>query len=411
MSGARSIAAKDIGQQAARGERRGVGPSVARALLTATFVGARGVAMGGGELKVALVGCGKIADGHVEQLGKLGTLARLVGVCDAEPLMAEQLATRFKVARHYHDFDRMLEVERPDVVHVTTPPAAHRALTERAFESGCHVYVEKPVTPSHADTEALVLGARSRGLRLTVGYTYLFDPPARAMRELIASGVIGEPIHIDSVFGYDLGGAYGLAMTRDGDHWAARLPGGLIHNNADHLLNKIAEYIDGDEPRIYATGARRGGGERMPEELRVLICGDSVTANGIFSSAIRPVLHSCRVYGTKDTITVDLHARTVVLAVGQRIPSALGRLLGAFDQAAQYGREGVQNVIRFSRSEFSYFAGLEHLMRLFYESILKGTEPPIADRQILWVSRAIERMNEALMVERGRSPHEEGRRA
>lgn len=380
-------------------------------LLPAPLVGAREAREGSGELKVVLVGCGKIADGHVEQIGKLGRLARLVAVCDTEPLMAEQLATRFSVARHYHEFERMLEVERPDVVHVTSPPAAHRALAERALESGCHVYVEKPVTPSHAETEALVHDARSRGLKLTVGYTYLFDPPARAMRELIGRGVIGDPIHIESVFGYDLGGAYGLAMKRDAGHWAARLPGGLIHNNADHLLNKIAEYIDGDEPQIYAMGPRRSVGERMPEELRVLICGERVTANGIFSSTIRPVMHSCRVYGTRDTVSMDLHARTVVLAVGQRIPSALGRLLGAFDQAAQYGREGAKNVIRFARSEFSYFAGLEHLMRLFYESILRGTEPPIADRQILWVSRAIELMNEALLEQRWGSPWGEGRRA
>ena len=49
-------------------------------------------------LKVAIVGCGKVADQHVEEIAKLPQLARVVGVCDLEPLMAEQLASRFSIA-------------------------------------------------------------------------------------------------------------------------------------------------------------------------------------------------------------------------------------------------------------------------------------------------------------------------
>ena len=40
-------------------------------------------------LKVVVVGCGKIADGHVEEIQKLPELAQVVAVCDLEPLMAE----------------------------------------------------------------------------------------------------------------------------------------------------------------------------------------------------------------------------------------------------------------------------------------------------------------------------------
>ena len=46
-------------------------------------------------LKVAVVGCGKIADGHVEEIQKLGDAARVVAVVDRELLMAEQLASRY----------------------------------------------------------------------------------------------------------------------------------------------------------------------------------------------------------------------------------------------------------------------------------------------------------------------------
>src|SRR5688500_483515 len=98
-------------------------------------------------LKVALVGCGKMADSHAEEIAKLSN-ARLVAVCDAEPLMAEQLALRCAIPQHFADLDRMLETVRPDVLHVVTPPQSHLALTKRAVDAGCHVFVEKPIALS-----------------------------------------------------------------------------------------------------------------------------------------------------------------------------------------------------------------------------------------------------------------------
>ena len=76
-------------------------------------------------LKVAIVGCGKIADGHIEEIQKMPAAARVVAVADLELLMAEQIATRYGIPAFYDDLDRLLEKERPDVVHITTPPPSH----------------------------------------------------------------------------------------------------------------------------------------------------------------------------------------------------------------------------------------------------------------------------------------------
>ena len=130
-------------------------------------------------LKVAVVGCGKIADGHVEEIQKLGDAARVVAVVDRELLMAEQLASRYGLPGFYDDLDRMLAIERPDVVHITTPPQSHLAIGVRALDAGAHVYVEKPLTLCYADSRALVLHALGAGKKLTIGYSYYFDPPAR----------------------------------------------------------------------------------------------------------------------------------------------------------------------------------------------------------------------------------------
>ncbi len=355
-----------------------------------------------GALKVALVGCGKIADGHAEQIGKLPELARLVAVCDSEPLMAERLAQSAGGLRHYHDYEGMLERERPDVVHVTSPPESHFRLATLAIDAGAHVYVEKPLTTSRGDDVALVARARAADRKLTVGYTYLYDPPARIVRELCAAGAIGTPVHAESIYGYDLAGAFGQALLRDPRHWVHRRASGLVHNNVDHLLNKLGALFDDDEPAIAALGYRladaRHGDRRdaLVDELRVTLHGGGMSAMGMFSCHARPVMHRLTVHGTRDTVTADWLARTVTLARGRDLPSALGRMLPAFEQAARFFRAGASNVAAFARSELGYFAGLEELIRRFYRSIADGVELPISYRDILWVSRAVHEVTRQL---------------
>src|SRR5215471_16039431 len=96
-------------------------------------------------LKVAIVGCGKIADAHAAQIQRIKG-CELVGVCDREPLMARQLYERFTVKRCFSDLNDMLTETRPDVVHITTPPISHFEIAQLCMQRGCHVYLEKPLT-------------------------------------------------------------------------------------------------------------------------------------------------------------------------------------------------------------------------------------------------------------------------
>src|SRR4051794_3767081 len=105
-------------------------------------------------IKAAIVGCGKMADQHAAQIQKIRE-ARLVAVCDAEPLMARQLATRLKVPAWFTSVDEMLRESRPDAVHVTTPPQSHLAIGKTCLNAGANTYIEKPFTLNTADAEEL----------------------------------------------------------------------------------------------------------------------------------------------------------------------------------------------------------------------------------------------------------------
>src|SRR5437899_700110 len=206
-------------------------------------------------LKVAIVGCGKIADAHAEQIQRIAG-CEIVGVCDREPLMARQLYERFPIKGHYSDLDRLLAEARPDVIHITTPPASHFDLARTCLERGAHVYVEKPFTLNVRDAETLVALADKKGLKLTAGHDDQFSHVARRMRGLVQSGYLGgAPLHIESSYCYDLSApGYATALLGDKQHWVRRLPGKLLHNIISHGIARIAEFLATDTPKVIVHG-------------------------------------------------------------------------------------------------------------------------------------------------------------
>ena len=94
-------------------------------------------------LRIAIVGCGKVADQHVYARQRIPD-CRIVATVDREVLMAGQLAERFKVPECFSDLNEMLRACKPDIVHIATPPQSHFSVAKQCLEFGSHVYLEKP---------------------------------------------------------------------------------------------------------------------------------------------------------------------------------------------------------------------------------------------------------------------------
>src|SRR5437879_12981338 len=112
-------------------------------------------------LKVAIVGCGKIADQHVEQIVLIPG-CEIVGVCDREEFMARQLQERLNVGAYFTEVQDLLDKATPDVVHITTPPQSHYPVAKLCLQAGCHVYIEKPFTVDAAEAGQLISRSEER---------------------------------------------------------------------------------------------------------------------------------------------------------------------------------------------------------------------------------------------------------
>jgi predicted dehydrogenase len=341
-------------------------------------------------INIAIVGCGKIADSHVGEIRKL-TCARLVAVCDLEPIIAEQIAVRYGIPHWYSDFDRMLSEQRPDVVHIATPPRSHLALTQKAVRAGCHVFLEKPLAVNAIEGRRLIECVQQAGKKMTINYWPNFETPALGLKALVARGELGDPVHVESYYGYDLTGRFGQALLSDESHWVHHLPGKLFHNIIDHAINKITPFLSDETPQVLARAYRRRPSnddktDRVLDELRVMILGRSTSAYVTFCSHARPVGQFLRVYGTRNTVHVDFMLRTMLVEQFQGFPTALGRLVPPFKSSWRSFRQAAHNVGEFAGSQYHYFAGMNRLLSAFYDSILRNSAVPISYAEILRVS-------------------------
>jgi predicted dehydrogenase len=348
-------------------------------------------------LNIGIVGCGKIADGHAEEIRKL-PCARLVAVCDLEPILAEQFALRLSIPHWYTDFDRMLSEHRLDVIHVATPPDSHLALARKAVQAGSHLFLEKPLAMNAEEGRRLIECVQQAGRKMTINYWYNFEAPALEFKEFVARGELGEPVHIESFYGYDLSDGFGQALLSDERHWVHKLPGKLFQNNLDHAINKITPFFPDETLDIVARAYRRrqandDNTDKVLDELRVMILGDRVSANVTFCSHARPAGHFMRVHGTKNTVCIDFALRTMSIEGKQTVPSAIGRLVPPFQSSWRSLRQATHNVREFAGSRFHYFEGLNRLLTLFYKSILDDKQVPIPYPELMRVSEIMDEIS------------------
>jgi len=341
------------------------------------------------KIRVALLGCGQIADAHLSQIQRIRT-AEVVGVCDVHPDLAWQAAVRFQVPQSFTCMEKMIVRTRPDVVHLTTPAQTHAALAIEIMELGCHVFVEKPFTLTGAEAQSVAEVARKMNKQVCVGHDQLFDPAWLTCKRWIHQGRIGDVRHIESILGYPIDGKFGNLVAGNPTHWVRKLPGGLFQNTISHPLYRITDLLIEQQPQLAGSWRTRPEFD-FPTEMNLALQGRTQTGNLTFSTFLPPQ-RITRVYGTQGMIDIDFDGQIIRLNSQIKLPGAFGKLEAASRRFANSCWNLKQNFLQFSRSEIHYFAGMKTLFTKFYQSIQEGTPPPVPLEEIERVTFLMDRI-------------------
>jgi UDP-N-acetyl-2-amino-2-deoxyglucuronate dehydrogenase len=140
-------------------------------------------------LNFAIIGCGRIAQRHAEQIQMTG---RLIAVCDIEEKKAIDLGKKYGAKSYRLVTDMLAAHPEVDVVAVCSPNGMHATHTIQALKAGAHVVCEKPMALSVQDCGDMINTAEKSNRRLFVVKQNRFNPPVAAVKNLIDEGRLGK---------------------------------------------------------------------------------------------------------------------------------------------------------------------------------------------------------------------------
>ena len=205
-------------------------------------------------IRFALVGCGRIANSHIEALRQHRERAELVAVCDNRP-EALAAAVAKTGARGYASLDALLAGDGTgsdaDIVTLATPSGLHPRQAMRAAAAGFHVLTEKPMATKWDEGMQMVRACRDAGVKLFVVKQNRLNPTLQRLKAAIDGGRFGR-IYMVTV---------NVFWTRpqsyyDDAPWRGRwdLDGGAFLNQASHYVDMV-DWLVGPVDNVHAYTA------------------------------------------------------------------------------------------------------------------------------------------------------------
>jgi len=326
-------------------------------------------------LKVAVAGTGLIATKkHFPAWKRVSDKAKVVALCDINREQAAKIADQFGIRETYTDVGKMLEKERPDVVDICTPPRTHAPLSIQCLEGKAHVLIEKPMATSLEECDAIIAAAEANDRRICMAHSDLFYPSVLKARQMIEAGRIGKfrGMHIFLSTPTDY-------ITSKEDHWANKLPGGVIGETGPHIVYLTLAFINPIE-NVCVHGKKL-----LPEypwspfeDYRVILSGSEAVSSTALTYASKHWAAEIQFWGTDGILRADMetqalvvHRRTALTAKDAALStvSQTGALLG--------GMVGTGLSLATGRQQSTH----ARLIRQFIGSLASGAEPPVTAQE------------------------------
>ena len=183
-------------------------------------------------IKIGVIGCGKIAEKHLNAYKKLS---------DVEITVADIVEKGRIVAQNYdvkweNNPDKLIEGSQIDAIDVCIPTPSHAEVVLKTLENEKHVFCEKPLAKNLEEAEKILEKASQLDRVVMVGYPYRFHPAIEFARNIIREKIIGDPYYAF----FRLGGR--------GSHKAWKhmkeTGGGAANEMLVHMIDLVFWYFD-----------------------------------------------------------------------------------------------------------------------------------------------------------------------
>lgn len=180
-------------------------------------------------IQFSIVGCGRIAWRHADEISKIGGLD---AVCDIIAERSKALSEKFCCAM-FTNYNELLRNSKADIISVCTPNGLHASHTIAALENGFHVLCEKPMAISSADCKRMSDAARAADKHLFIVKQNRYNPPVQAVKNLLLNNTLGK------VYSFQLN----CFWNRDKDYYTNSWKGTLAYDGGT-LFTQFSHFID-----------------------------------------------------------------------------------------------------------------------------------------------------------------------
>lgn len=198
-------------------------------------------------MKIAIVGCGRIAPVHAQALKQIAGV-HLIACVDIDRQKAEAFAAEYGI-QAFTDYREMLDSVKPDVVHICTPHHLHVQMAEQALQQGIHVMLEKPAAISETGFHHLVQLQQSSTARVGVCLQNRYNASISHLKELLLGGALGAVRGARCILTWKRNEDY----YSDGWHGRRETEGGgVLINQAIHSMDLLV-YLLGPAREVQAA--------------------------------------------------------------------------------------------------------------------------------------------------------------
>lgn len=149
------------------------------------------------EVHWGIIGCGNVTELKSGPAFNKVEHSRLVAVMRRNAEKAADYASRHGVPKWYSDADQLINDSEVNAVYIATPPDTHALYAIAAMKAGKPVYVEKPMARNYQECQKMIRISEETGMPIFVAYYRRSLPAFLKVKELIANGIIGNPLTVN----------------------------------------------------------------------------------------------------------------------------------------------------------------------------------------------------------------------